>query len=436
MPSPEATAADDGLSKTFAASALVLVCSLGGLLHATGGGQAFTTETLRRAEVAQAPRALPALRLIDDRGQQADLLTRLQADGRVRIVEFIYTRCTTVCVALAAVGQRLQAEIVARGLQDRVAVLSISFDPENDDARALRAYAARLRMDPAIWQAATLAEPADRRRLLDAFGIMVLPAPLGRIRAQRGAARRRCRRAARGHRRCRCARCSPRRCAGRTTRIATMSLPRRGRSERETLRWWRRGAIALAALAAGLSVPPLRSLIEQSMAWHMAVQMPLLVAAGWCGLSAVWPAAGGRALDAWNRYGLTGLLAALGLLAFWMLPSSVDRAVVSPGVDACKVLSLLLCGALLGHSVARAPTVVQLFFVGSALPMMIWQGVYLAATERRLCNAYTLDSQADAGRALAVLAVVVGLVWLVGVWRRAPAPRSSAPSTGRRQGID
>ena len=34
-------------------------------------------------------------------------------------------------------------------------------------------------MDRSVWQAMSLAEPADRRRLLDAFGIMVVPAPLG-----------------------------------------------------------------------------------------------------------------------------------------------------------------------------------------------------------------------------------------------------------------
>ena len=39
-------------------------------------------------------------------------------------------------------------------------------------------------------------------------------------------------------------------------------------------------AAITATLAAALSVPPLRSVIEQSMAWHMVVQMPLLVVAG------------------------------------------------------------------------------------------------------------------------------------------------------------
>lgn len=58
-------------------------------------------------------------------------------------------------------------------------MLSISFDPANDSPAALAEYAKRMRMNPQIWQIATLTRWQDRRQLLDAFGIMVLPAPLG-----------------------------------------------------------------------------------------------------------------------------------------------------------------------------------------------------------------------------------------------------------------
>ena len=175
----EPSAGDSGLVKTFTASVLVLVIGLGGLLYATEGGQAYTTETLRRAAVERAPQSIPDLQLVDDSGRQLGLHAMLAADGRVRIVDFIYTRCQTVCTALASVTQRLQADVLAQQLERRVAVLSISFDPEADDPSALRAYADRLRMDRSVWQAMSLAKPADRRRLLDAFGIMVVPAPLG-----------------------------------------------------------------------------------------------------------------------------------------------------------------------------------------------------------------------------------------------------------------
>ncbi len=44
---------------------------------------------------------------------------------------------------------------------------------------------------------------------------------------------------------------------------------------------------------AALSLPPLRPLIEQSMVWHMLVQMPLLVLGGWLVAGHWWARHGG-----------------------------------------------------------------------------------------------------------------------------------------------
>jgi protein SCO1/2 len=103
----------------------------------------------------------------------------LAAGDKVWIVDFVYTRCVTLCLALGTVFQQLQAQIVAAGLQDRVGLLSISFDPLRDHGPALADYTKRMGMRPGVWQLVSLRDEADRRRLLDSFGIMVLPAPLG-----------------------------------------------------------------------------------------------------------------------------------------------------------------------------------------------------------------------------------------------------------------
>ena len=196
------------------------------------------------------------------------------------------------------------------------------------------------------------------------------------------------------------------------------------------MRSWQRftpiAALAVTVLAVALSVPPLRRLIEQSMVWHMVVQMPLLALGGWLLMSAAqrqqrsslsaWP----TRLSHWNRYGLTGFIAALMVFAYWMLPLTLDRAVVLPTADALKVISLLAAGALLRHSFSHSPAVLQLFFMGSAVPMAMWLGSYFASTDLRLCNAYSLQSQVNTGWGLAALAGALGAVWLLGVVRDGP----------------
>lgn len=169
----------DGLFHTFAASLLVLAAGLWALFDATGGGTAYTTETQRRSEVARAAVPVPDFLVVDALGQMGSLRERLAQSDRVWIVDFVYTRCATVCLSLGTVFQQLQAQVLEQGLQNQVALLSISFDPEQDRPPALASYAKRMRMQPGVWQALSLSRPEDRRRLLDSFGIMVVPAPLG-----------------------------------------------------------------------------------------------------------------------------------------------------------------------------------------------------------------------------------------------------------------
>jgi hypothetical protein len=118
-----------------------------------------------------------------------------------------------------------------------------------------------------------------------------------------------------------------------------------------------------------------------------------------------------RSPRSWNQFGLTGFIAAQFIITYWMLPISIDRAVVMPQVDVFKLLSLLASGALVKTSISRSPAVLQLFFVGYTVSMLISTGVFLATTERRLCNAYSMESQLSAGYGVVALGVALACAW-------------------------
>jgi len=172
-------------------------------------------------------------------------------------------------------------------------------------------------------------------------------------------------------------------------------------------------ALLAGGTAIGLSTPPMRALIEQSMVWHMAVQMPLLFAAGWFAMGAVSTARPLVELGKWNRYGLTGFIAVQAIVAYWMLPLAVDQAVVIPLADLTKITTILLGGTMIKHSFDRAPQVLQLFFIGYTVSMFAWLGLYFATTDLRLCNSYSSESQTNAGWAIAMLGVAIGLTWAI-----------------------
>ncbi len=173
-------------NKTLAMVALVLVLAGAAVFATTRGLRTVSADGARRLDLARAPRELPALALFDQAGRQLDFggpMLQGESTGKhdspVTLVTFVYTRCLAICRTSASGQAWLQQQLRERGLQDRVRLLTLSFDPARDTPAALWAYARTLRADPAIWTFATVAEPARLRGLLDAFGIVVLPDGLG-----------------------------------------------------------------------------------------------------------------------------------------------------------------------------------------------------------------------------------------------------------------
>lgn len=155
------------------ASALALVLALGGALFAfeTDGFRALTSEAARRLAIERAPRPLPQARLRDGYGATV----QLPEPGRAMLVEFVYTSCPTICVALGQSFAQIQDRLAALDERRAPRLLSISFDPDRDDAAALRSYAEAHGADPARWRVAAPLEPSDLARLLEAFGVVVIP---------------------------------------------------------------------------------------------------------------------------------------------------------------------------------------------------------------------------------------------------------------------
>jgi hypothetical protein len=167
-------------------------------------------------------------------------------------------------------------------------------------------------------------------------------------------------------------------------------------------------AFAGSCIALAVMAPPLGRWLEAHMWTHMVLQMPALLLAGGL-MSAALPRT--PRAERWNLGGVPALFAASLVLAFWMIPIALDRAVADITWDAAKALSLLLTGALVVASWSIAPTVIQAFFVGNVAWMSIVVGMLYQEDGQRLCNAYLQDDQADTGRALVWVAAVCGALW-------------------------
>jgi protein SCO1 len=155
-----------------AVATLAFASVLGAALwHGTSGLRAFTTEEVRRLSVMEQPRSLPNVRLIDMQGRQLTLADEI---GRALVVEFIYTTCPTICVALGESFAKLRDQIWAAGLADRIRLVSVSFDLARDGPEALRNYAQAHGADGRFWITARPENEDALRVLLKAFGVTVI----------------------------------------------------------------------------------------------------------------------------------------------------------------------------------------------------------------------------------------------------------------------
>jgi len=91
---------------------------------------------------------LPVITLVRDDGKRVSLPDELN-DGRPVVLNFIYTTCSGICPLASHTFSLLQRKLGSE--RDRVHLVSISIDPEEDTPARLREYARRYSAGPE-WQ--------------------------------------------------------------------------------------------------------------------------------------------------------------------------------------------------------------------------------------------------------------------------------------------
>lgn len=103
---------------------------------------------------------IPAFTLVDERGHE---FTEEALRGHPTIIDFVFTRCDTICPIVSARMEQLQDHILDRRAED-IKIVSITVDPAYDTPEKLAAYAQRFNAHPDKWR--FLTGPVDKVRAL------------------------------------------------------------------------------------------------------------------------------------------------------------------------------------------------------------------------------------------------------------------------------
>ena len=136
----------------------------------------ITLESERKALLFSTQPKL-TLQLMTENGQLLTLAALAKQQNKTLVTQFIYTQCKTLCLTLGDYFQQAQSAITAQGLQQKIHLVSISFDVSSDDPERLKNYRQRMRADANIWSLATMQSEADLASAKQTLGLIVLKAP-------------------------------------------------------------------------------------------------------------------------------------------------------------------------------------------------------------------------------------------------------------------
>lgn len=91
---------------------------------------------------------IPPFRFIDQSGR---VFTDEQAEGKIIVADFFFTRCATICPKMTVQMQQLQLKLDDPAFED-VLFLSHTVDPEHDTPEVLEEYARRHQADTSRWK--------------------------------------------------------------------------------------------------------------------------------------------------------------------------------------------------------------------------------------------------------------------------------------------
>ena len=154
-----------------------------GLYQYTSGFEVWTYEGRRQVMLRAGALRASAVTLHAAPNDVPRLWQHTNVPSAAYLVDFIYTRCPSVCRSLGTEYQQMQSELGRLAVdatgRGQVRLVSISFDVEHDCLAHLAQFSTALGADPVHWTVAVPASKDEAKTLLKSLGVVVIPDGLG-----------------------------------------------------------------------------------------------------------------------------------------------------------------------------------------------------------------------------------------------------------------
>ncbi|MDQ0158266.1 hypothetical protein [Alkalibacillus salilacus] len=165
-----------------------------------------------------------------------------------------------------------------------------------------------------------------------------------------------------------------------------------------------------------LFLPPVRDFLESMMILHMHMQMPLIILAGFLMAKPIIKRFSSF-FEKWNEDGLPGIVLFVLILGYWMIPRTMDDALLSVNVELFKFINLaFLAGVPLRDSFPKLSTTIKHSILLILFIMVTSVGSLYIFSDSQLCNNYLQVEQLTLGWSFLIMGFAItgylAYVWL------------------------
>jgi cytochrome c oxidase assembly factor CtaG len=159
---------------------------------------------------------------------------------------------------------------------------------------------------------------------------------------------------------------------------------------------------------------PLNEWLSATMPRHQIIQLPAMFILG-----LVLGANFSRLIIKETSWKIAILIFIMSSFVFWMLPHSIDYAVINPTFNRIMHLNMVIAGILLIPVLRNILFEIKILFLGMLSAMILATGISLRAFNILLCSSFNIDQQKETGFYLIIIGFLLFLLTFITFFKAA-----------------
>jgi len=158
----------------------------------------------------------------------------------------------------------------------------------------------------------------------------------------------------------------------------------------------------------------------ETMPRHQLIQLPSMILIGLI-LGKIF----GNKIKLELQWSISILIIAAFSVVFWMIPRSIDLAVIHADFNRLMHVDMIITGFFIQSILKNTIPEVKITFLGMISSMTIATGIALTAFNLLLCSSFTIEQQKETGKLLIIIGILLYFFTLITFFRESnPSPKN------------